>query len=90
MFLDKKNPDLFLCYLFRFICLSRILVWSPLKALKGMKDLINLYSTFLIDFPSQLFRRVYFKNGQNSIQNTHDDGTADAQKQSRKQIESDP
>ena len=52
----KDKFHLFLCCL--FICLSRILLWSPLKALKGMKDLINLYSTFLIDFASQPVRRV--------------------------------
>ena len=84
----KDKFHLFLCCL--FICLSRILLWSPLKALKGMKDLINLYSTFLIDFASQPFRRVYFKNGQNSFQNMTMIWSTDAEKQSRKQIECDP
>ena len=36
-----------------YLSLPSILVWTPLKALKGMKDLINLYSTFLIDFALQ-------------------------------------
>ena len=52
---DKKNSK----YFFVVYCVSRILVWSPFKALKGMKDLINLYSTFLIDFASQPVHRVY-------------------------------
>ena len=55
LFKEKSRP----CCL--FICLSRILVWSPLKGFKGMKDLINLHSTFRIDFASQPFQCVYFK-----------------------------
>ena len=81
---DKKNSK----YFFVVYCVSRILVWSPFKALKGMKDLINLYSTFLIDFASQPFRRVYFKNGQHSIQNMM--MIWSTEKQSTKQIECDP